>query len=67
MELIDFMRTGIGVIGVAVIVWGVFVTFFKMLRLEHNRWRGGSLYEERDITRKHRFLCVGGAGIYGGG
>jgi uncharacterized membrane protein len=54
VEIFEFLYILIGSIGVAVIVWGVFLAVFQLLKLELNRSRYPSVYRERESIR-HRF------------
>lgn len=55
--MIQFLNTVslvIGSIGVAIIIWGVILTLFRLIKLEIKRIRQGSIYRERESLR-HQF------------
>ena len=53
-KVFDVLSIGIGTIGVAIIVWGVVLTLYRLLKLEYSRLNHKSIYRERESVR-HRF------------
>jgi uncharacterized membrane protein len=53
MEIVTAVSLGIGVIGVAVIVWGSIVSLIELCRVEIERLRGTSSFEKRNLVRQH--------------
>ena len=51
MELLYYIITGIGVMGMGVIVWGVMLIFSRLVRLEFTRLRGRAICSEREALR----------------
>jgi uncharacterized membrane protein len=51
METLVYISLAIGVIGVAVILWGVGSTLIYLLRLEFFRVQGQECFEEREALR----------------
>ncbi len=49
--IFEYLYITIGSIGVAIIVWGVILTFFRLLKLEFSRFRHKSIYRERESVR----------------
>lgn len=52
--IFEYLYIAIGSIGVAIIVWGVVLTVFRLLKLEFSRFRHKSIYRERESVR-HQF------------
>lgn len=52
--LFEYLYIAIGSIGVAIIVWGVVLTVFRLLSLEFSRLKQNSIYRERESVR-HQF------------
>lgn len=50
----EFLYIAIGSIGVAVIVWGLILTIYRLFRLEFNRFKQKTIYRERESIR-HQF------------
>jgi len=50
-EILHLVSTIIGIVGVAVIVWGVILIVFRLLRLEFKRIKRISIYRERETLR----------------
>jgi len=50
----EFLYIAIGGIGVAVIVWGLVLTVYRLLKLEFGRFNNKSIYRERESVR-HQF------------
>ena len=50
----DYLYIAIGTIGVAIIVWGVALTLYRLLNLEFSRLKHKSIYRERETVR-HQF------------
>ncbi len=61
MELIDYLVTAIGAVGIAVIVWGMAVGIVELVRLESHRFRGAQICKLREQTRHHMasYLLLG--------
>ena len=53
MEIVNVTSLGIGVIGVAVIVWGALVSLVELCGVELKRFSGTSSCKKRDLTRQH--------------
>ncbi len=47
----EYLYITIGSIGVAIIVWGVILTVFRLLKLEFSRFKHKSIYHERESVR----------------
>lgn len=54
MAVLNYVSTGIGILAIAVIVWGVLLAFAKIVYLELGRLRGRVLLSERERVR-HQF------------
>jgi uncharacterized membrane protein len=54
MDIFEILYVVIGSIGVAIIVWGVVQTIFKLVTLEFRRLQHTSIYRQRESIR-HRF------------
>ena len=50
-NIFDFLYITIGSVGVAVIVWGVILTVYRLLKLEFSRFKHRSIYRERESVR----------------
>ena len=50
-EIIHLVSTIIGIVGVALIVWGVILITFRLLKLEIKRFKQKSIYHERETLR----------------
>ncbi|GAO31260.1 DUF1622 domain-containing protein [Geofilum rubicundum] len=50
----EVLYISIGTIGVAIIVWGVVLSVFRLLKLEFTRLKHQSIYRERELVR-HQF------------
>jgi len=50
-ELFEYLYITIGSIGVAIIVWGVILTVYRLLKLEFSRFKHKSIYRERESVR----------------
>jgi len=50
-EILHLTSVGIGIIGVAIIVWGVILITSRIVRLEIRRLRQKSIYSERETLR----------------
>lgn len=50
-EILHMTSNGIGIMGVAIIVWGVILTTYRLLKLEFKRLRQQSIYPEREALR----------------
>lgn len=51
MDLFYYLYTGIGLMGMGVIVWGVVLIFSRVLWLEFTRLRGRAICREREALR----------------
>ncbi|UCE19348.1 MAG: DUF1622 domain-containing protein [Gemmatimonadota bacterium] len=51
MTLLHYISVGIGFAGVAIIVWGVILMLFRLIRLEFTRIRKKSIFQERETIR----------------
>lgn len=50
----EYLYIAIGTFGVAIIVWGVVLTIYRLLKLEFSRLKQKSIYRERESLR-HQF------------
>ncbi len=50
-EIFEYLYITIGTIGVVIIVWGVALTLFRLLKLESSRFNHKSIYRERESVR----------------
>ena len=50
-EILHLTSNGIGIVGVAIIVWGVILITYRLLKLEFKRLRQKSIYPEREALR----------------
>lgn len=50
----DILYIAIGSLGVAIIVWGVVLTVYRLLKLEFSRLKHKTVYRERESVR-HKF------------
>lgn len=53
-DAFEFLYIVIGSIGVAIIVWGLALTVYRLLKLEFSRFNHNSIYRERESVR-HQF------------
>jgi uncharacterized membrane protein len=53
-NVFDVLYITIGTFGVAIIVWGVVLTVYRLLKLEFSRLKHKSIYRERESVR-HQF------------
>ncbi len=53
-NVFNILYITIGTFGVAIIVWGVVLTVYRLLRLEFRRLKQKSIYREREKVR-HQF------------
>jgi uncharacterized membrane protein len=51
MEIVVYIYTGIGITGMAIIVWGVVLTVGRVLRLEYSQIKGRVICREREALR----------------
>jgi uncharacterized membrane protein len=49
----EFLYIIIGTMGVLIIVWGVVLSAFRLLKLELTRLKHKSIYRERELVRHH--------------
>jgi uncharacterized membrane protein len=47
----EYLYLAIGTIGVAIIVWGVILSMYKLIKLEFSRVKDKSIYRERESVR----------------
>jgi uncharacterized membrane protein len=52
--IFEYLYITIGTFGVAIIVWGVVLTVYRLLKLEFSRLKHKSIYRERESVR-HQF------------
>ncbi|MBE0661347.1 MAG: DUF1622 domain-containing protein [Bacteroidales bacterium] len=52
--IFEYLYIVIGSFGVAIIVWGVVLTVYRLLKLEFSRVKQKSIYREREAMR-HKF------------
>ena len=50
-SIFEYLYITIGSIGVAIIVWGVVLTVYRLLKLEFSRMKHKSIYRERESVR----------------
>ena len=50
-KILHLISVAIGVVGIAIIVWGVVLMVFRLIRLELSRFKQGSIYHERETIR----------------
>ena len=50
-EILHMTSNSIGIMGVAIIVWGVILTTYRLLKLEFKQFRQKSIYSERETLR----------------
>ncbi len=50
-NIFEYLYIAIGTIGVAIIVWGVILTVFRLSKLEFSRLKHKSIYRERESVR----------------
>ena len=53
MEIVNAISLGIGIIGVAVIVWGSLVSLVELCRVEGKKLTGAISGEQRNLVRQH--------------
>lgn len=53
LEIFELLYFAIGSIGVVIIVWGVILTTFRLLKVEFKRFKQKSIYRERESIRHH--------------
>jgi uncharacterized membrane protein len=53
-NIFDILYITIGTFGVAIIVWGVVLTVYRLMKLEFSRLKQESIYRERESVR-HQF------------
>lgn len=51
MDILIGVSTGIGLWGIAVILWGVLLMSFRLLKFEFSRLRGRRIFRERETLR----------------
>ncbi|MFO7938222.1 MAG: DUF1622 domain-containing protein [Bacteroidales bacterium] len=54
INIFEILYIAIGTSGVAIIVWGVVLTIYRLLKLEFSRLKKKSIYRERESVR-HQF------------
>lgn len=52
-NIFDILYITIGTFGVTIIVWGVALTVYRLLKLEYSRLKHNSIYRERESVRHH--------------
>lgn len=50
-KILHMVSVTIGVVGIAIIVWGVVLMLFRLICLELSRLRQSSIYRERETIR----------------
>lgn len=68
MRVLDLLSLGVGSIGVAVIVWGSFVSFVELCLVEKRRFKREDVSEKLDHIRHHLgfYLLMGLEFMIGG-
>jgi uncharacterized membrane protein len=61
VRALHYLTISIGLVGVAVIAWGVVISLLDFIRLEASHWHGGTICREREVTRQHlaSYILVG--------
>ncbi len=61
IDVLDWLTLSIDIVGVAVITWGVALSFARLLALETQRLKGVNICEARDLLRHHlgSYLVLG--------
>ena len=61
MIILHYISLGIGIVGVAVITWGVAVALAELFYIEQARFRGETICESRELLRHHlgSYLLLG--------
>ena len=61
MEILEWISAGVGVVGLAVIVWGTLLTLVRWCRLEAQQVSGKNICHERELMRHHfgSYLLLG--------
>ena len=54
LDILDILKEVIGLVGVAIIVWGAILTLFRLVRLELRRLKRQVIYHHREALR-HTF------------
>ena len=52
----EYLYIAIGSIGLAIIVWRVVLTVYRLLKLEFSRLRHASIYRKRELHRGHQVI-----------
>jgi uncharacterized membrane protein len=53
MELLNTISLVIGVVGIAIIIWGAVLALIEFSRLEYGRLRGTETYKKTEVLRYH--------------
>jgi len=53
MTIIAYLSLGVGVVGIAIIVWGALLGAISFIRLEAVQARGGNICHRRELMRHH--------------
>ena len=53
MEIARYLILGIGIVGIAVISWGVIASLVELIRLELKRIKGVNICFQREVLRHH--------------
>jgi uncharacterized membrane protein len=60
-QVLDYLTLVIGIIGIMVIVWGVFSGLIRFIQLEIQKLKGKNICKNREILRQHlgSYLLLG--------
>jgi uncharacterized membrane protein len=60
-QVLDYLTLVIGIIGIMVIVWGVFSGLIRFIQLEIQKVKGKNICQNREILRQHlgSYLLLG--------
>jgi uncharacterized membrane protein len=51
VRVLLIIADAVGIAGIAIIVWGVILMFWRLMRLEYSRIRKGPIYRRREALR----------------
>lgn len=61
VNFVDQIALGVGLVGVAIVVWGIGMAIIGLIRLEFRQLRGVSICRQREYLRHHlgQYLLLG--------
>ncbi len=61
LQILDNVTLVVGVIGILIILWGVFIGLFRFIQLESRRLKRENICKKRDVLRYHlsSYLLLG--------